>query len=1178
MAVIGATGSLGGFAGGNALARLLVVFSGDTSSLDAALARSQGTLQGFGANAANIGKALTRAVTLPILAVGGASLFMAAQFESALGRIEGLTPIVDQIGGGIETVRTRLLALAQVVPTTPNDLAESLYFAGSAGLNASQAFEVVELSAKGAAIGMGEAADISKVLIAALNAYEDSGLTATVAMDALTAAVREGTAEPAEMAIALGRLIPVAQQAGVTFQETVGALAALTNIGLPARVATTSLRALFAELLAPTQQASERLLTLGLSAEKVRDVLATVGPVGAFKLIEDAVRGDDDALRDILPQIRGFTAYLGIAEGRLDKSAHIMDETTNSAGRLEKAFEIISQTPSFKFQIGLNKLRVAAIKLGGTLFPVFEKLSQVISDVGDRLANMPKGLQVATVAFGLLAAAAGPVLQLLGNMGAFIAGPISGFKALSINAIAAGIAVLVLVASFQSLMEGSRSLFSVLTTVVAGTLAVFSAMRLLQGIVNLGALGTNALTLAFASLSTSGIALVAVGLGALIAVIGLAIGASKQLQNAVDQTGESFKTAVEGVGSLRSALQGIEDVEIRERLMGIARAMDILGDSAKQALPDLQVGIGAEFTKDLEAMQKSLQEAFGGRADLSSLEGLQQMVPVLANAAANGQDLGAALKTAGFSAEQFFDAIDQAELSPFLKAEAGDLRTLSLEYGEISQTLREYQQSQVDSIHITEAGREALSGYAQELGVTTDYLASRLNEFGISAAGMSDTVKQEFEAAAFGVDENGKKISARVAAMEAAIDVASQKMSESLVDGFAGFEKAEDTVKGTTQKLLATFQQNTRDIVDEVGNIGRLVERGVPTDLLQFLVDQGPGMIAKFVGASDKELRKLTVAYQTQLAATDTAILDEATHQKAKGAYMVQQFTTGILGNSQLPPQAASRIVNEMTAAFAAGHVSEAGLHQALAFANGLSTVKNLTQQQAVKAMDAFIAGIGRRDLANIGRQQAQELARGISQATNIPLRAAQQLVNRTIAAVQEKKQEAQTAGGDTANQYAAGLRSAAVKAQTEGKGIGTKAVSGMNQARGPAATAGKGVSAAFANAVDDNLSIAYNAGVRMGDAARRGFIDGARDSPKFFSYYLGIELVKQLEEGIKHGGKVMGARPAFQFPVTMNQGRLADEGGGRRKKNGVNLDLDVRMDRTKAARALDWEYSVRGK
>lgn len=1183
MAVIGATGSLGGFAGGNALARLLVVFSGDTSSLDQAIARTQGTMSGFASNAANIGKSLTRGVTLPVLALGGASLFMAAQFESAIGRIAGLTPIVDQVSGGIDTIRERLLALAQIVPTSPADLAESLYFAGSAGLNAAQAFEVVELSAKGAAIGMGEAADISKVLIAALNAYADSGLTATVAMDALTAAVREGTAEPAEMAIALGRLIPVAQQAGVTFQETVGALAALTNIGLPARVATTSLRALFAELLAPTQQASERLNTLGLSADKVRDALSNVGPIGVFKLLETAVHGDDDALRDILPQIRGFTAYLGLAEGRLDETAHIMDATTNSAGALQKAFDIISKTPSFKFGIALNKLRVAAIDLGAILFPVFDKIITVISDVGDRLANMPKGLQIAAVAFGLLAAAIGPVLQLLGNMGAFLSGPISTIKQFSISTIAAGVAVLALVASFQSLTEGSQSLFSILTTVAAGAVAVFSALRLLQGAANLGALGVNALSLSFVSMSTGGLAAAAVGIGVLIALIGLTIGSSARLKNAVEQMGESFKSAAEAGTFLRTALKGIEDQQVAERIREIAKALGLMEDIANtKTLKALGGGIGVELISDLDNLQQALKDTGGAASEAIGGEAIAnfgKFSAAIREAVASGRDLGPVFKKAGLSGEEFFTVLDQFGDVPSdeVRALAQDTELLARAYATNLGVIREYNDTQLASIAVNNANKAALSSYATELGVTTDYLSSRLGEFGVSAVGMSDEVRNSFELAAFGVDENGNKISASVVAMEAQIAETAAKISESVASGFSGFEKAENTVKGSTGDLLKIFQQNSRDIIDEVGNIGELADRGVPADLLQTLVDEGPQMVAKFVDASDAELRRLTIAYQSQLAATDAAILEEAVHQKSKGQLMVEKFTSGILGNSQLPPQAAARIVNEMVEAFAQGKVREEGLHQALMFANGLGTVKGLTRQEAAKAMDAFIQGIGRRDLASIGRRQAQELANGISRASGITQRAAQQLVQRTIDAVSEKKGQAQTAGEDTANQYRAGILANQGKSTDAGKSVSSSAVDGMSQSRGQAAAAGSSVSAAFAGGVDNSIGQAYGAGFRMGQAAHDGFIAGAKNSPKFFTYYMGIELVKQLEEGVAHARASLGARPAFEFPISLHQGRLADEGGHRRRKQPVDLDLDVRIDRTRAAKALDWGYAVRG-
>lgn len=1187
MAVVGATGSLGGFSGGNALARLLVVFSGDTSSLDAAIARTQGTMSGFANNAASVGKSLTRSVTLPVLAVGGAALFMASNFESALGRIAGLAPITEQVSGGIDTIRTRLLDLAQVVPVAPEELANSLYFAGSAGLDAADAFEVVELSAKGSAIGMGEATDISRVLIAALNNFgAPSGgpLTAAKAMDALTAAIRVGSAEPAEMAIALGRVLPVAKAAGVSFEETVGSLAALTNIGIPARVATTSLRALFAELLAPTQQASARLDTLGLSADKVRNVLANFGPIGVFELLSGAVDGDTDALRDVLPQIRGFTAYLGLADDRLDESKAAMDATVNSTGDLQKAFDIISKTPAFRFEIGLNKLRVAAIDLGTSLFPVFDKIIQIISDVGDSLANLPEPVQKAGIAFALLAAAAGPVLQLLGNMGALIAGPITTLKQFSVSAITAGLAIITLVASFQSLASGSKSLYSVLVTVAAGATAVFTAMRVLQGAAQAGLLGVNALSLGLVSMSTGGLAAAAIGIGVLIAAIGLMIGSTNKGAQAAEQMGESMKSAAESGQLFSQAIQGIEDEGIANRIKSIANSLNLLNKAVGTGtLTQLQEGIGGRLTTQLDALSVSLHTAgedISAAITPEEIAMFERFRSVIEQAAASGQDLGPALKAAGLDGAEFFSLLSDLDIAPIgdIRDQANNVEELARAYATSRQVLKDFQATTEATIAVRAADAAATEKYAGELGVSTEFLQGRLDAVGVSAIGMSDEGKQAFEDLTFVSDDSGQRIAANVAEMEAQIAEATATISESIAGAFSGFEKAESDVKGTTESLLSNFIANSRAIVTMTGNLNDLARAGLPAGLLDQLAAGGPEMVEKFVNATPQQLKRLTAAYEAELAATDAAILDEGNLQGEKGKGMVQQFVTGILSNSQLPPQAASRIVNEMVEKFASGKVGAAGLKQAANFARGLGTVKNLTQQQAGQAMDAFIRGIGSRNLLSLGAKQVREFANGIAQAAGIPKAAAQRLVERTIESLKGKEQEAQSSGDTLATRYREGVSSGVGPAKTAGQQVGAGAVSGMKGSVGGAASTGSSVGNAYVSSLAARRESAYNAGFAVGKAGVDGMKAGAKNSPKYGSYYLGIDLIDQLAEGMEKGKAKHGFSQGigFRFPVTLNQGRVADE-GGRRRARKRDLNLDVTIDRARAARALDWEYAVRG-
>lgn len=1180
MALVSSTSSLGGLAGGNALARLLVVISGDVSGLERAVGKAQGTLQGFGQQAAPIGSALTRSLTLPILAVGGASAFMATQFAQSMGRVAGLTPILDTTGKSIEEISQDILDLSKTVPTGPVELADALYFAGSAGLDAATAFKVVELSAKGAAIGMGEASDISKVLIFSLNAFASQGLTATEAMDALTVAIREGTAEPEDLAVALGRLLPVAKEAGVTFQEVVGAVASLTNIGFPARVATVALRALFAELLAPTQQATERLRTLGLTAEDVRDALRFQGPIGVFKLLEDAVHGDEDALRDILPQIRGFSAFVGITGDRLQATIGIMEKTTNSAGALGRAFKIISETPGFKFEIALNKLRVAAIEVGNVVLPLLTHLAAVFGDVADRIGDLPGPVQTTLVAFLGLAAALGPALKLLGNMGAFSGAIISGFTQVTTSITAMGLAAFAAYGAFQSLSDGSTSLFSIITLLVGGTLAAFNALRLLQGAATFIGGPFARLGEVLLNISTGGLVGIAAGITALIALFAIARGGANRLAQDIDQMGESLKTAAKSTDTLREALEGIENDDLRQDLIDVARSMGLLDKAAGDVFAQFQAGIGSEFIADLQEIQSRIQELKGPEITIPGVDQLPEFISLVQRAADQGVTLDKVLKANGTSAGELFNVLEQIKgtsSDEVLRSLADEALNLGGSFSEVVSAYASYKQAQLAQIAVQQASSEAVADYAKELGVSTEFLQAHLDAVGVSAVGMDEQVRDSFERTAFGVDENGDKISAKTVELEEAFDEMASKLSESIGEAFAGFEQ-QDKVEASLDKLLGTFRTNAQAVVNEVANLQSLAARGVPTDVLQFLADQGPGIVAKFVDASDGELRRLVALYQTQLAAVDAEILKEGDHQQGKGVGMVDKFVNGILSNSSLPPQAAAEIVRNTIDAFGRGDISAKGLDLAQRFAQGLGTVKGLSRQQGAAALQSFIQAIQSRDLSSIGAKQAEQIANGLAQAANIPKAKAQELVAKVTDAAKTAAQSLGPFAGKLLTQkYTEGVISEKPGAIAGGKGIAAGGVAGLRAGSEGADDIGRSFGAQFASGVGAETTAAYNAAHAVGAAARRGLQDGLSNSPMFYSYYAGEEYLRQFGEGMKHAAKAMPdfPRPDIYFPLgSLSQGRS----DLRRKKNSpLDVDLDVTLDRARTARALDWEYAVRG-
>lgn len=1095
-----------------------------------------------------------------------------------MGRVAGLTPILDESTHTMESLSDTILGLSQVVPTGPIELADALYFAGSAGRSAESALEIVELAAKGAAIGMGEASDISKVLIFSLNAFESQGLTAAQAMDALTVAVREGTAEPEELAIALGRLLPVAKQAGITFQEVVGAVASLTNIGFPARVATVALRALFAELLAPTQQATERLNSLGVSADQLRDSMRFGGPIAAFELLNNAVRGDEDALRDILPQIRGFSAFVGITGDRLQETIEIMEKATNATGALGRAFTIIKETPAVKFRLALNKLSVAAIEVGNILIPVLDKVSAVIGEVADRIADLPPGLQKALVMFLGLAAALGPVLKLFGNMGALSGGLISGFTQVSTTIAALGIASFVLYGSFKSLAEGSTSLFSVLTAVASGALAAFAALRLMQGLVNILPF-VNSLTLGLVSLSTGGLAAVALGVGALVAAFAHAQGASRRLAGDIDAAGESMLTAAKSGGTLRSALQGIASDEVRQDFMELARSMHLLDETAGEALPALAQGLGQQMVTDLRLLNQELDKVdfLKMSADLDPST-FAQFSRFAERAVEQGVTLDKVFQRNGASAGEFFEMLSKIETlstDEGIKSLSGDVGRLAQEYPQLVSRLAAYEQAQLDTISAQSVSSAAVDQYAKELGVSAEFLQAHLDSVGVSAAGMTEKSKRAFEILEFTVDEKSGQVSARVAEMQAAVEEASTNMSEAIAGSFGGFEKVEEDSKRSLDNLLGTFRTNTQALLNEAANLRILGERGVPVDALQNLAEQGGQMVAQFVDASDKQLQRYVRLWQAHLAASDAEVIKEGDHLKGKGSSIIEQFVAGVLSNEDLSTAAARQIITSTVDAFARGDISEKGLQLALNFSHGLRTVEGLSREEGAKALRAFITAVTRRNLQSVGEQQVESLARGISASSGVSYATARELVVNTINVASNASRRADVAGKQLGIGYGSGISSSSPTVNAAARGVASAAIAGLYGPSGFAAGARLG--STFAAGIRSAIGSVGTAIQDVADAARQAFDNSLTDSPRYFTYYAGQELMKQLDEGMKKIGVLDVPRPQLRYPVgSFDSGRMM--GGGRGDGRRRGLDVDVTIDRRNVAREVNWDWRAEGK
>lgn len=1167
MAIVSAGASLGGFAGSNVLSRLLVVISGETTPLSGALRQAQADTLSFSQKTGVLGKALTRSVSLPALAGAAAMVGLNVQFNRSLATIAGLTPILDQTGQSIDQIGNRLLDMSKNLPTSPNDLAKSFYFAASAGLSASEAFQVTELSAKGMAIGMGDASDISRVLIAALNNYRATGLTAADAMDILTVAIKDGTAEPNELAVALGRLLPVAKEAGVTFDQVAGSVAALTNLGVPTRVATTSLRALFGQLLQPTIQANQELEALGLTAQQLRDVLMNNGPIAAFELLQKATKGNHDQLRLLIPQIRAITAYFGLTGDRAKAYSQVLEDMKTRQDAFNKAFGELAKTSSFKFEVGVNKLRVAGIELGAKLIPIFNDIINLVGQVGDAIIALPDALKGLFAGFLIFAAAAGPVLKLVSAMTEMKAATLEAGaagermvftgKAMTTQIATLGVTSLIAVGSLASLAHGASGLTTIFIAAISSITAARTALMLLQSAANAGAFGVNSLSIGLASIGGPAAAAIAVGIGLIATAIAYVVGNASRAKEQIRQMSEALVSSAQAGNTVRQVLRSLDDERTASALRQIATSMGLVDKAAAQALPQLQQGIGNKLNNELNTLLQRT-DLWGPLAQDDADIVRNVFIPAIAKAAATGRSLSFALRGTGYSAEDLGRIIhnitSQGGLSKILEGDANaaaDLLKAFQANSAASVTLRQDTASNLIAYNTEQA---AIQELANRTGASTDYIRDQLSKTGTTAtAVIGGDMVDSWKMAAFGVNKAGQAIGGAASEARKAVQTMATDMSNSLTDAFSLFGDLPEKANKSVEAYLNRAHQLSQIAVTQAQDIVNLQLKGIPAGLINQLVAAGPAMVHKFATASKPELQKLVTNYEVALAAMDESILREGAHQEVKGKNMIQGFALALFKNRRLPTAAARQIAFSVGQQFAAGKISHAGQVMMVKLANALNANKKIPGKTA----------------AAIVKYVADQLSKG-----NYLTKSGKVNVDKLIEGIRSHFNLGKKAGADLGQALAEGLDSKKAEAQQKGAAAASAARTGFGRGARGAHAIGANMGAEFAGGITSVQQQIYQAAFNAAKAAASGFEAGAHNSPEYYTYYLGKRLIDDLDRGIGDRQKALGMRTIqLSLPKPSKQSTV----DGRREPRDRVTELDVKLSPTRTARDLQWAERTRG-
>lgn len=383
-------------------------------------------MQSVGDSLKSVGDTLTQKVTMPIAAIAGASVKVAADFESSMSQVAatmGFT--VDQLNDkSSEASKTmeQLSEFAQEMGKTTafsaSEAADALNYMALAGYDAETSMEMLPTVLNLAAAGGIELASASDMVTDAQSAL---GLTldeTATMVDQMAAAASNGNTSVAQLGEAMLQIGATAANMTGGTQELSTALTVLADNGIKGAEGGTKLRNI---ILSLQDAAKDGAVDFGNFSVSVYDS-------------EGNLRGVTDIMQDLQSNLEGMNQEskdaiisgvfnkqdLAAANAMLQTSSERYDELAKSIGDSAGAAQQMADVQLDNFQGQLTLLKSAlegvGIDIGTIIMPYLQKFVEKIQSLVDWFSNLDAKSQDLIVKAGLIVAAIGPILSIAGSI------------------------------------------------------------------------------------------------------------------------------------------------------------------------------------------------------------------------------------------------------------------------------------------------------------------------------------------------------------------------------------------------------------------------------------------------------------------------------------------------------------------------------------------------------------------------------------------------------------------------------------------------------------------------------------------------------------------------------------------------------------------------------------------
>lgn len=416
-----------------------------SAALEGDLRKVQSNLRKLGGSIKGYGTVISRNFSAPLALAGGAAIKFSVDFNKSMANVGTM------LTGGekqLNSYKKAIQDMAKANGESTKDLASGMYSVISAFGEGADNVKQLGVAAEAGIAGLSKTSDAVKLLSTVTKNYGDTSAPAMrESANMAFKAVRAGETTFQELAVAMGRVVPVVSTVGVKQKELWAIMATGAGIAGDTNKAVTGLTAATNQLLKPTELM--RKIYKKLEVSSGRQLIAQKGLHGAFMAIKDSAQSMGKNLEDAVGSVEAFNFVAAVtgddAAKTFTKNLATMSDGTDALG---DAFR--TQTEGIaKFGFELKRLgrqgEVILQKIGDALtdsvgadaLVSVGKLLTVIENMVDAFSNASKATKEFSVAFAGITIALGPVLLGIGTLIKFL-GSVLLFKVIVVTTAIAG--------------------------------------------------------------------------------------------------------------------------------------------------------------------------------------------------------------------------------------------------------------------------------------------------------------------------------------------------------------------------------------------------------------------------------------------------------------------------------------------------------------------------------------------------------------------------------------------------------------------------------------------------------------------------------------------------------------------------------------------------------------------